>query len=53
VARLKTRGVLTGAFRPDAIRLVTHRDVSRCDCIDAAEALTEEIEAGQEAAGLR
>jgi hypothetical protein len=27
--------------------LVTHRDVSRGDCIDAAEALTEEIEAGQ------
>ena len=35
-----------GAFGPDAIRLVTHRDVSRDDCIDAAEALTEEIETG-------
>jgi hypothetical protein len=45
-ARLKARGVLAGAFGPDAIRLVTHRDVSRKDCIDAAEALTEEIEAG-------
>ncbi len=44
-ARLKARGVLAGAFGPDAIRLVTHRDVSRKDCIDAAEALTEEIEA--------
>jgi threonine aldolase len=46
-ARLKARGVLVGAFGPDAIRVVTHRDVSRKDCIDAAEALTEEIEAGQ------
>ena len=44
VARLKARGVLAGAFGPDAVRLVTHRDVSREDCIDAAQALTEEIE---------
>jgi threonine aldolase len=42
-ARLKTRGVLVGAFGPDAVRVVTHRDVSRKDCIDAAEAITEEI----------
>ena len=34
-------------FGRDAIRVVTHRDVSRGDCIDAAQALTEEIEAGQ------
>jgi len=46
-ARLKARGVLVGAFGRDAIRVVTHRDVSRGDCIDAAQALTEEIEAGQ------
>jgi len=52
-ARLKARGVLAGAFGPDAIRLVTHRDVSRKDCIDAAEALTEEIQAQIETAGLR
>jgi threonine aldolase len=45
VTRLKARGVLAGAFGPDAIRLVTHRDVSRKDCIDAAEALAEEIQA--------
>ena len=45
-ARLKSRGVLVGAFGRDAIRLVTHRDVSRDQCIDAAQALTEEIEAG-------
>ena len=52
-ARLKARGVLAGAFGPDAIRVVTHRDVSRKDCIDAAEALTEEIEAQMETAGSR
>ena len=45
-ARLKSRGVLVGAFGPDAVRVVTHRDVSRKDCIDAAQALTEEIESG-------
>jgi threonine aldolase len=49
-ARLKQRGVLAGAFGPDAIRLVTHRDVSREQCIDAAEALTEEIAATVKAA---
>ena len=47
VTRLRVRGILAGAFGPDAIRLVTHRDVSRADCIDAAEALTEEIEKQQ------
>jgi len=52
VARLKTRGVLANAFGPDAVRLVTHRDVSRKDCIDAAEALSEEIQAQVETAGL-
>jgi threonine aldolase len=46
VARLKARGVLASAFGPDAIRVVTHRDVSRSNCIDAAEALTQEIVAG-------
>ncbi len=44
-ARLKKRGVLVGALGRDAIRVVTHRDVSRSECIDAAEALAEEIEA--------
>ena len=52
VTRLKARGVLTGAFGPDAIRVVTHRDVSRKDCIDAAEALTEEIETQIATTGL-
>jgi len=53
VARLKMRGVLANAFGPDAIRLVTHRDVSRKDCIDAAGALSEEIAAQVETAGLK
>jgi threonine aldolase len=53
VARLKARGVLANAFGPDAVRLVTHRDVSRKDCIDAAEALSEEIQAQVETAGSR
>ena len=44
VARLKARGVLASTIGPDAIRLVTHHDVSRGDCITAAEALTEEME---------
>lgn len=46
VARLKVRGVLASAFSKDAIRLVTHLDVSRGNCLDAADALSEEIEAG-------
>ncbi len=45
VARLKARGILASTVGPDAIRLVTHNDVSRGQCITAAEALTEEIEA--------
>jgi threonine aldolase len=45
VARLKARGILMSAIAPDAIRLVTHLDVNREQCIDAAQALTEEIEA--------
>ena len=45
VARLKSRGILASTIGPDAIRLVTHNDVNRGQCITAAEALTEEIEA--------
>lgn len=45
VARLKARGVLASAVGPQSVRLVTHNDVSRGDCIRAAEVLTEEIEA--------
>jgi len=43
VARLKRRGILISTVGPDAIRLVTHHDVSRGACITAVEALTEEI----------
>jgi len=45
VARLKARGVLAGSVGPDAIRLVTHHDVSRGDCIAASDILAEQIEA--------
>ena len=45
VARLKKRGILASTVGPAAIRLVTHFDVSRADCITASEALSEEIEA--------
>jgi threonine aldolase len=45
VGRLKARGILASTVGPDAIRLVTHNDVNRGQCIRAAEALTEEIEA--------
>jgi threonine aldolase len=44
VARLKARGILASAFGKDAIRLVTHMDVDRAACVQAAEALTEEIQ---------
>lgn len=44
VARLKTHGILASTVGPDAIRLVTHNDVSRADCVRAAEVMTEELE---------
>jgi len=44
VARLKARGVLITSLGHGVIRLVTHRDVTREQCVDAAEALSEEIE---------
>lgn len=48
--RLKRRSVLIGAFGKDAVRVVTHLDVSRADCINAAGALAEEIGASVTAA---
>jgi threonine aldolase len=45
VDRLKTRGVIAGTAGLDGIRLVTHFDVSRADCVAAADILAEEIEA--------
>ncbi|HUX45490.1 MAG TPA: low-specificity L-threonine aldolase [Terracidiphilus sp.] len=47
VSRLKARGVLASAVGPKAVRLVTHRDVSREACVRAAEALTEEMGAAK------
>jgi threonine aldolase len=49
--RLKEREILMSAVGPSAVRLVTHLDVSRGDCVTAAEVLTEEIEAAYSAAG--
>lgn len=43
VSALKQRGVLAGNVGPDAIRLVTHRDVSRSQCEAAAVAIAEEF----------
>jgi threonine aldolase len=45
IARLKARGVLVSSVGPQLVRLVTHRDVGRGDCIRACEILTEELEA--------
>ncbi len=49
IARLKARGVLVSSVGPQLVRLVTHRDVSRGDCIRATEILTEVIEAANTA----
>ena len=43
VSRLRTRGILASTLGPSMIRLVTHHDVSREQCVKAAEALTEEL----------
>lgn len=44
IARLKRRGVLMSTVGPNAIRMVTHHDVSREDCLQAIEALSAEVE---------
>lgn len=43
VARMKERGILASSLGPNSIRLVTHRDVSRAECVRAAEVMTEEL----------
>lgn len=53
VARLKARGVLTNALGVDLVRLVTHRDVSRAECVEAAGILSEEIHAEMKTAGIK
>ena len=45
VARLKARNILMSAVGPDTIRMVTHLDVDRAACLEAAAALAEEIAA--------
>lgn len=44
-ARLKARCILMSAVGPSTVRLVTHLDVNRSDCITAAQVLAEEIKA--------
>ncbi len=44
VARLKARGILMSTVGPNAIRVVTHHDVSRNDCLAAIVALSAEVE---------
>ena len=53
VARLKARGILASTVGPATVRLVTHHDVSRGDCIVAAQALGEVVEAATTARGGR
>jgi threonine aldolase len=43
VAGLKARGVLCSAIGPDAVRLVTHFDVSREDCERATEIILKAV----------
>jgi len=43
VSRMKARGVLGSSLGPNSIRLVTHHDVNRGDCVKAIEVLTEEV----------
>ncbi len=47
VGRLKARGVLASTVGPHAVRLVTHRDVDRAACEQAASVLNEELRAGR------
>ena len=44
-ARLKQKGVLASVIGPHAVRLVTHYDVSRSDCEEAADILVRELRA--------
>ena len=44
-AQLKARNILCSAVGPQTIRMVTHHDVNREDCLTAIQVLTAEIEA--------
>jgi threonine aldolase len=43
VARLKAENILASSLGQEMVRLVTHRDVSRTDCLRAAEVLAEAV----------
>ena len=43
-ARLKARGILASAVGPQTIRMVTHHDVTRQDCLAAIDTLRAEVE---------
>ncbi len=45
VARLKARNILMSALGKNLIRLVTHLDVDRAECVAAADAIAEELDA--------
>jgi threonine aldolase len=45
VAELKRKGVIASAIGPDAVRFVTHCDVSREDCVKAASLAVEVLQA--------
>jgi threonine aldolase len=47
VTRLKERGLLCGTVGPDALRLVTHRDVDRAECERAVTVLREVLQAAR------
>ena len=44
VSRMKARGVRVSTVGPNTVRLVTHHDVNRGACVEAAEILSEELE---------
>jgi threonine aldolase len=46
VAALKHRGVLSGTTGPDTVRFVTHHDVDRSACVEAARIAAEVIQEG-------
>ena len=43
VAGLKRRGILAGNVGPGAVRMVTHHDVDRAQCEQAAAQIVEEL----------
>jgi len=46
VARARERGVLLFAFGPRTLRVVTHLDVTRAECLEAADLLVDVISSG-------